>query len=81
MKHIIETNEMSAPLPILISGQEIMPRSWKAKLTDPESKPHFGGGFRTDIQVDQDHETEITLTFRGADSTKLREILSAPISR
>jgi len=81
MKHIIETNEIATPLQIDIAGQPLTCGHWKVKMIDPEHEPYFGMGFRQDIaRSEPETETEITLTFRGEDSTKLRAALQALMS-
>lgn len=81
MKHIIETNEIATPLPIEINGHPLTCGRWKAKMIGSEHKPYFEMGFRQDIaRAEPETETEITLTFRGEDSIRLRAALQALIS-
>ena len=77
MKHTTETSQIRIPLPIDINNQLLTCGRWKAKMIDPEHVPYFGLGFRPDIARSQEPstETEITLTFHGEDSTKVRAAL------
>ena len=84
MKHTIETTEISAPLETTIACQSLICGRWKVKMTDPEVshlRLDHEGSVRPYMHLphlpESESETEITLTFRGEDSTKLRIALQA----